>query len=87
MGSLATITLAVREPDGNVRIRLRPVDPDKRGERVDMIVVNAPPAFEDAVIGIEVEGQDGFLKVAGRRWAERVGKNKLKLVPRRGKSP
>jgi hypothetical protein len=87
MGSIATITLAVRESDGTVRIRLRPAIPDARRERVDMIVVNAPPSFEDAVIGVEVEGQDGFLKVAGRRWAERVGKNKLKLVPRKGKSP
>lgn len=79
---LAKITLATRNEDGTVTIRLRPLR-GGRGEKADMIVINAPATtkFEESVVGVEVDGdQAGVLLVAGVRWAERVGRNKVRLV-------
>jgi hypothetical protein len=82
---LARITLATRNEDGTVTIRLRPVD-GPRSEKADMVVVNAPATttFEEAVVGIQVEGdRAGVLLVAGVKWAERVGRNRLRLVKKK----
>lgn len=79
-----TIVAAERRPEG-VAIRLRP-EVGKFGEAddVELLVIDAPVFFEDAVLYTTVQAGKSALYVADVRWAEYVGRKRLRLVQRVG---
>jgi hypothetical protein len=78
------ITSAVRDSRGLVTIGLdaAPGEEDKTAGG-SLIVINAPPAFEDAVIGSTVSVSKSRVLMLGLKWGERIGADRMKLVTRR----
>jgi len=75
----AVITDVDRNPDGTATLIVQASAKSKTG--VVMLVINPPGLYFDAVIGTRVVVLRDWLTVAGVKWAERIGKTRLRLVP------
>ena len=76
----AVILDVKRNRDGTAELKLGPHKGDGPGQP-RLIVINPPPLLEEA-IGVAITGDDSFIYVAKKVWAERSNYTRIKLVPR-----
>lgn len=76
----AVVKEAVRNPDNSVTLCLLPRDVREPGDRIKLIVIDAPPHLEEAVIDIAIWGSSGFLLVGDKLWAEQISSTRCRLV-------
>ncbi len=77
--SAATVNEVVYWPDGTATVFFTRLD---RPKRLGALTVEEPPPGMEAMAGIRLEGRGGKIYVAGKHFADRVGRARIRLVPR-----
>lgn len=79
-----TIQGVERLPTGEAKLYLAPFDRlGRRGQR-ELFITNPPACDLSGLVGTRVTGDDKFITVARRRWAQRMGWTRIRLIDKRG---